>query len=131
MNKIATNGRKSIRLKGYDYSLAGYYFVTICIQDRKCILGSIKDGEIILNEAGRIIKKRYNEIPNKFRDIALDAFVIMPNHFHAIIINTGVGADLCVCPDGEGEHTGSPPPVKTDEHIYEGEHTGSPLHVEL
>lgn len=113
--------RKSIRLEGYDYSQAGLYFITICVQNRECLFGEIvPTGEMILNDAGRMIVKWYNELENKFPDIRCDEMVVMPNHFHCIIENVGilganvpVGADLRVCPnDGErnilGEHVGSP-----------------------
>ena len=101
--------RHSIRLKGYDYSQAGLYFVTICCQDRVCRFGNIENGEMILNDAGQMVEKWRAELSNKFPDIKLDTYVIMPNHFHAIIENTGniaVGADLRVCPDELGEHGG-------------------------
>ncbi|MCU0339016.1 MAG: hypothetical protein MUE30_03970, partial [Spirosomaceae bacterium] len=99
--------RKSIRLKGYDYSQAGLYFVTICCQNRACLFGEIKNGEILLNDAGRMIEKWYYEFENKFSDIRCHEMITMPNHFHCIIENVGfvgaVGADLCVCPNTLGE----------------------------
>jgi REP element-mobilizing transposase RayT len=111
--------RRSIRLHGYDYSQEGLYFVTLCTQNRACLFGEIADGEMRLNEIGKMIEKWCAELSHKFQDIILDAYIIMPNHFHAIIVNTStpVGADLRVCPE-LGEH----------EYIL-GEHTGSPLHV--
>ncbi len=106
----AIHQRKSIRLKDYDYSQAGGYYVTIVAQGRECLFGEIRAGEMVLNEAGRMILKWWNELPNKFPSITLDAFVIMPNHFHGIIlIHETVGADLRVCP-GAGAHTGAPLP---------------------
>lgn len=110
--------RRSIRLKGYDYSSEGAYYVTIVAQGRECLFGEIVDGEMILNDAGQMIVKWWNELPNKFPNIVLGEFVVMPNHFHGIIfIMETVGADLRVCPDDErvcpddeekGEHVGSP-----------------------
>lgn len=104
--------RRSIRLKGYDYASEGAYFVTIVTQGRECLFGEIHDGKMILNEAGQMIVKWWNELRNKFPDVVLGAFVVMPNHFHGIIIiEKNVGADLRVCPNGEnisGEHIGSP-----------------------
>lgn len=104
--------RRSIRLKGYDYASEGAYFATIVTQGRACLFGEIRDGKMILNEAGQMIVKWWNELPNKFPDMILGAFVVMPNHFHGIIIiEKTVGADLRVCPNGEiisGEHIGSP-----------------------
>jgi putative transposase len=92
--------RRSIRLKGYDYSQAGLYFVTICLQDRKCLFGKIENGEMILNDAGKMIEKWYQELENKYGDIKCHEMVIMPNHFHCIIENVGiVGVDLRVDPN--------------------------------
>lgn len=88
--------RRSIRLKGYDYSQPGGYYVTIVTQNRDCLFGNVVEGEMVLNDAGRMIKKWYFELENKFPDILCDEYIIMPNHFHTIIIN--VGADLRVCP---------------------------------
>ncbi|OQY88002.1 MAG: hypothetical protein B6D38_10980 [Anaerolineae bacterium UTCFX1] len=103
--------RHSIRLKGYDYSSEGAYYVTIVAQGRECLFGEIVDGELKLNEAGEMVVRWWNELPNKFPNIVLGEFVVMPNHFHGIIfIMENVGADLRVCPDGEekGEHVDSP-----------------------
>ena len=58
--------RKSIRLKGYDYSQAGLYFITICIKNRECLCGKIENGEMILNDAGKMIERWYYELMNKF-----------------------------------------------------------------
>ena len=92
----AIHHRKSIRLKGYDYSKAGAYFVTMCIQERKCLLGNISDEKMILNNAGIMIDKWWWELRNKFNDVELDEYIIMPDHFHGIVFI--VGADLRVCP---------------------------------
>ena len=131
--------RRSIRLKGYDYSQAGLYFVTICVQNKDCLFGEIIDGKMILNNAGNMIEKWGLELSHKFSDILLDTYVIMPNHFHAIIINNGnnnpttVGADLRVCPDKLrvcpnklNKHCEN----VLDEHIMLGAHIGAPLHDE-
>ncbi|MEB2333814.1 MAG: hypothetical protein OZ914_05825, partial [Anaerolineaceae bacterium] len=85
--------------------------VTIVAQGRECLFGEIVDGELKLNEAGEMVVRWWNELPNKFPNIVLGEFVVMPNHFHGIIfIMENVGADLRVCPDGEekGEHVDSP-----------------------
>ena len=71
---------RSIRLKGYDYSQAGAYFVTICTQNRECLFGEIVDKEMILNDPGRMVEKWYRELENKFADIVCDQCAIMPNH---------------------------------------------------
>ena len=88
--------RKSIRLKGYDYSQPGYYFITICVQNRLCLFGHIKNGEMILNDAGRMIEKWYAELENKFPGIKCHNMVVMPNHFHCVV--QIVGADPRVRP---------------------------------
>lgn len=78
--------RQSIRLKGYDYSLAGAYFLTICAQNRECLFGNIECGKMVLNEAGRMVEKCWHDLPNHYENAGLDEFIIMPNHVHCIII---------------------------------------------
>ena len=87
--------RRSIRLKGYDYSQAGAYFVTICTQNRECLFGEILDGEMALNDAGRMIKTIWHELPEHYPGVGIDAFQVMPNHMHGIVI---VGAGPRACP---------------------------------
>ena len=92
--------RRSIRLKGYDYSQAGLYFITICLQDRKCLFGEIENGEMILNEFGMMAYQQWEKLPERFTNMVLDVFQIMPNHMHGIIMLTDtVGATLAVAPD--------------------------------
>lgn len=89
--------RRSIRLKGYDYSQAGAYFITICVQDRKCLFGDIKNDKIELNEFGKISYHEWEKLSGRFTNIELDVFQIMPNHMHGIIVlNDLVGATLAV-----------------------------------
>jgi REP element-mobilizing transposase RayT len=78
--------RKGNRLKEYDYSSAGYYFVTICVNDRKGYFGRIEDSKCLLNKYGRIIKQVLENIPVKYPYVDVDYYVMMPNHIHAIII---------------------------------------------
>lgn len=78
--------RRSIRLKEYDYSQNGAYFVTICVQNRECLFGEIVDGEMVLNDAGEIIKTEWEKLPQQFSNIELDVFAVMPNHFHGIVM---------------------------------------------
>ncbi len=94
--------RRSIRLKGYDYSSPGAYFVTICVERREHRLGEIVDGVMRLNDAGRMVQAAWQALPGRFPNIRLDEFVIMPNHVHGIIVITvtSVGATLGVAPDG-------------------------------
>ncbi|MCL2341773.1 MAG: transposase [Firmicutes bacterium] len=74
------------RLKNYNYSGNGYYFITICTQYRLNLFGEIKDNQVVLNTAGKMINNWYLNIKRKFKEIALDKYVIMPNHIHGIII---------------------------------------------
>jgi putative transposase len=78
--------RRSIRLRGYDYSQAGAYFVTICTQNRECLFGDMMDGEMLLNDAGNIVHQCWDDIPNHFPHVDLDEFGVMPNHVHGIIM---------------------------------------------
>ena len=89
--------RRSIRLKGYDYSQAGAYFVTICTQDRQCLFVNVLDGKMNLNNAGEMINRIWHEIPEYYPGIDIDAYQIMPNHIHGIIM-IGVGAGPRACP---------------------------------
>ncbi|MCW3118448.1 MAG: hypothetical protein JWM28_2530 [Chitinophagaceae bacterium] len=91
--------RRSIRLKGYDYSQTGSYFITICVKDRKCLFGEIVDGVMILNDAGKMADNEWCKIPGRFRNVQLNEYIIMPNHFHGIV--EIVGATLVVAPDKE------------------------------
>ncbi|WP_114781292.1 transposase [Botryobacter ruber] len=141
--------RRSIRLKGYDYTQAGAYFITICVQNKSCLFGDIRNSQLFLNEAGRIIEKWWQKIPEKFPDIELDEYIVMPNHFHAIVVNVGANprvrpnhdpdnapdfapnhdpnhaapnqADPTMRPYSAASDSGSGSPVL-------GEHVGSPLH---
>jgi len=90
--------RKSIRLKGYDYSQEGLYFITIVCQNRTHFFGEIIDGNMILNDAGKMIEKQWLTIAERFDNIVLEEYIVMPNHFHAIV-NIPVGATLVVDPN--------------------------------
>lgn len=83
--------RRSIRLKNYDYSQKGFYFITLCTQNREHLFGNIVCGKMILNIAGKMIKRIWNELTDIFQNIKLHQFVIMPDHFHGIIEITAVG----------------------------------------
>ena len=77
--------RRTIRLGEYDYNLEGLYFITICIHNYHCLLGEIPEESIILNDAGKMIETEWLSLPNRFPTIQLHEYIIMPNHFHAII----------------------------------------------
>ena len=90
--------RCSLRLQGFDYSRPGAYFVTICTYRRECLLGEISNGEMRLSDAGLTAQVIWGELPDHYPYITLDAFVIMPNHVHGIVMLTDstdtVGAGL-------------------------------------
>ena len=78
--------RRSIRLKGHDYSDDGFYFITICTKDRHCYFGRVIDGKMVLNEKGQIVKNEWLNTANvRQGDVILHEYVVMPNHFHAIV----------------------------------------------
>ena len=77
--------RQSIRLKDYDYSSDGAYFMTVCAQDKEYMFGDVIDGKMILNLSGEMVKKWLSELENKFKNIELGEYVIMPNHIHLIV----------------------------------------------
>jgi len=79
------HNRRSIRLKGFDYSQAGSYFITICCHNRKSRFGYVKNGKMILNEFGRIAHNEWINLADRFPEFELSTFQIMPNHMHAII----------------------------------------------
>ncbi len=85
--------RRSIRLQGYDYSQVGAYYITVCTRDRECLFGDVVNGQMKLNEAGKIIQPVWEGLPHSYEGIELNAFILMPNHVHGVIvISTQVGA---------------------------------------
>ena len=86
MPNFYDRNRRSIRLKGFDYSTDGAYFLTICVRNRECLLGEIQDGKMLLNDYGKIVRDVWEGLPKQVLDIDLDEYVIMPNHFHAILV---------------------------------------------
>jgi len=84
--------RRAMRLRGYDYSQPGAYFVSICVQHRKCLFGAIIAGHLRLNEIGQIVIECWSRVPQHFPSVELDEYVIMPNHMHGIIALNIVGA---------------------------------------
>lgn len=77
--------RQSIRLKGYDYSQDGAYFLTICADNHACMFGDVMDGEMQLNDGGEFVKKCWDEIPEYYPFVRLDEYVVMPNHVHGVL----------------------------------------------
>ncbi len=92
--------RRSTRLQGYNYSLAGAYFTTICTHHRQYLFGDIVDGEMRINDAGLLTQQCWQEIPVHFANTELDAFVVMPNHLHGIVVIIGRGT-ACRAPTME------------------------------
>ena len=86
--------RKHIRLKGYDYSQPGEYFVTICTKGQKHLFGEVVNGEMNVNSIGETAMECWSRLPAHFPNVELDEFVVMPNHFHGIvrIMDNPVGA---------------------------------------
>ena len=105
--------RGSIRLPKYAYSRAGAHFITICTHERDCRFGEIVDTEMRLNDAGLMIERWWRKLPDKFTSVTIDAYVVMPNHFHGIVVIED-NNDLDV-----GEHTGSPLPNEIDDESVE------------
>lgn len=84
-------GRRTLRLPQFDYTQFGAYFITICIQNRLFLLGEINAGQMILSEAGEMVRRSWEMLPGRFSSLQLDYYVVMPNHFHGIVfINDAV-----------------------------------------
>lgn len=104
--------RRSLRLQDFDYSQAGAYFITVCTQERACLFGEVVADEIRLNDIGRMVQTAWNAIPVLHPAVATDAFVVMPNHIHGIIVLTDphpVGAGLVPALDGATTRAGTRP----------------------
>ena len=111
--------RRSIRLKHYDYSKAGAYFITLCIQDRQHLLGHTQEGVAVLSDIGRIAQEQWFNLPQRFTNVRLDAFVVMPNHIHGILYIDPVGVPLAGAHNAtHGRPHGRPhgPPLHAGAH---------------
>lgn len=114
--------RRSIRLKGYDYSLEGLYFITICCQNRICRFGTIENGKMVLNEYGIIAHNEWVNTPKIRPNVELGEFIIMPNHIHGIIAITDRP------PIGRGElHSPLLDSIQTHSPIFNSIQTHSPI----
>jgi REP element-mobilizing transposase RayT len=82
---MAEHRRRSIRLKGYDYSSPGLYFITICVQDRSCVFGEIEDAVCRLSPAGDVIERKWRSIGERFAMVEIGPYVVMPNHLHGLL----------------------------------------------
>lgn len=102
--------RRSIRLKGYDYSRPGAYFLTMCTAERGCLFGVIADDAMSLNACGDIAAEEWLRSGEIRREIGLDAFVVMPNHVHGVVfINVGAIVDVGATGRSPVQHAGPPP----------------------
>ena len=99
--------RRSIRLRGYDYAEAGAYFVTIVAQGRGMLFGEVIDGLVRPSTAGLMVSSWWEDIPSRFPGVDLDAFVVMPNHFHGIVV-LGTDPTIDVRDGRPGGHAGPP-----------------------
>jgi REP element-mobilizing transposase RayT len=115
--------RRSIRLKGYDYSRAGLYFITICCENRKYRFGKIENEKMILNEYGTIAYNEWIKLTERFSNFELDVFQIMPNHMHAIIALNTVGAGFIPVHNNVEKHH------KIYGQSPNGQPNGLPIHL--
>jgi len=95
--------RRSIRLKGYDYSLADAYFVTIVAWQREMLFGEIVNGEMTLNDFGKIVSEKWEWLETHYEYIELGEWTVMPNHFHGILV---------IRDNGRGGSRSAPTPMK-------------------
>jgi putative transposase len=85
---------ESTRLRNWNYSTPGFYFITICTRNREHFFCEIRKGEMFLNEIGKIADDYWSQIPLHFQNAELGDFIIMPNHVHGIIVINGMDADI-------------------------------------
>ncbi len=81
-----THNRRSIRLKGFDYTQPGAYFITLVTQDRACLFGDIQDGCMLPSPEGIIVDETWHELEDRYPYLECDAWIVMPNHVHGILI---------------------------------------------
>ena len=92
---MTRRNRRSFRLKGYDYSQPGGYFVTVVTKDRVCLFGDVVGDKMHLNDAGAMVLRVWENLSSRFPTVEPDVFVVMPNHIHGILIaHEPVGASL-------------------------------------
>jgi putative transposase len=84
--------RRALRLREFDYTQAAAYFVTVCTHHRTCLFGEITDGKMLLHDPGRIVRAAWQALPQHYPHVRLDAFVVMPNHIHGVIVLTPMGS---------------------------------------
>lgn len=106
----APHYRRSIRLRDYDYSQPGAYYVTICTHERRCLFGKIADSEVRLNSLGHAIRHHWQDLPNHHAGVELDEYVVMPNHLHGIVVIGESSGEIVGMP-AEGEAGLAPTPA--------------------
>jgi putative transposase len=124
--------RRSIRLRGYDYRQAGAYFVTLCVHNRECMLGDIADDAMVLSRSGEMVSQAWTWLAEQYPYVALDEWVVMPNHLHGIIVilDTDGPRDVAVGAVREPPlHANAPlsPPGDHVLHATVGAHRDAPL----
>jgi REP element-mobilizing transposase RayT len=87
--------RRSIRLPGYEYTQPGVYFVTLCTHERACCFGAVVDGMMQRNNLGSVVKSVWHALPRRFASVRLDAFVVMPNHLHGLVVPRKINRLRC------------------------------------
>jgi len=95
----ARHQRLSLRLAGYEYTGPGFYFITICVQEHQSLPGATIDNKIVLNDSVWMVAEHWHRLPRCFSDLALDEFVVMPNHIHGILVLRR--CEPCVRPYGK------------------------------
>jgi REP element-mobilizing transposase RayT len=111
----AEHYRRSIRLRGYDYKQSGAYFVTVVTHHRECLFGKVVDGEMRLNKAGCMVQAVWQQLPAHYPGVECDAFVVMPNHIHGIIVLVGAGPRAC---PGKGQPQGVAPTLSLPDVVH-------------
>ena len=96
---MKSRNRQSQRRSGCDYASPGRYFVPVCTTDRGCLFGQVAEGEMILNDAGRMVDHVWADIPRHYPGIGVDTMQVMPNHIHGILVIYPVGAGSCARPE--------------------------------
>jgi putative transposase len=119
--------RRSIRLKDYNYSQEGAYFVTICTHERECLFGELHEGEMQLNAPGTMVVNALERLNQRFPEVKIDAYTVMPNHIHGIICLVGaplvgaldhdIGSTTRVAPT-LGDVVGAFKSITADEYIH-------------
>ncbi len=99
MGGNAIRRHKPNRLAEYDYACAGVYVITVVVDGRRCCLGEVDGEDFVAGEAGSIVRITWERLPERFPTIKLDAFIVMPNHIHGIVVlgaEPGLGQEVAI-----------------------------------